>query len=153
MDKLIGILRRHVLTITFITTLLLCILYFAYLQSYNSKWINNYVKVVYLLPILAVYFFGFSGIFFLKKYTQLKFKAVFKHLSIILLPLVVCFAVMISYGFCLTVFNFQSIFLSIMNLCQYSYIILVIIVYPSIIFICTYSIINLIKPAVIEDAY
>lgn len=141
------------LIITFTLTVLLCVSYFAYLQGYNPKWINNYAKVVYLLPVLAVYLFGFSVVFFLKKYTQLKFKVIFKYLSVILLPLMACFSVMISYGLCLTVFNFQSIFLSSMNFCQYSYIMMVIIVSPSIIFSCTCSIINLIKPAVIEDVY
>lgn len=147
------LLKKRVTKITFMITLLSCILYFTYLQGYNPKWINNYVKVVYLLPVPAVYFFGFSGIFFLKKYTQLKFKVVFKHLGIILLPLVICFAAMISYGLCLTVFNFQSIFLSVVNFWQYSFIMFVIVVSPSIIFSCTCSIIRLIKPAAIQDIY
>lgn len=142
------------LIITFILTVLLCVSYFAYLQGYNPKLINDYAKVVYLLPVLAVYLLGFCVISFLKmKYTQLKFNVIFKHLHIILLPLVACFSAMVSYGSCLTVFNFQSIFVSIVNFWQYSFIMLVIVVSPSIIFSCTFSIIKLIKPVTIQDMY
>lgn len=153
MGKLIMLLRKRISITTFIITVLLCVSYFSYLQNYNPKWINDYVKVVYLLPVLVIYFCGFSIIFLLRKYTQLMFKVIFKHLSIILLPLVACFAAMISYGFCLTAFNFQSIFISIVNFWQYSFIMLVIVVSPSIIFSQICSIIKLIKPAAIQDMY
>lgn len=157
MDKIIRTLNKKILIITFIITILPCISYFAYLQSYNPKWINDYIRIFYLSVILGIYFFVFSILYIIKCKFKLQFKTIQKYFDIVLIPLVISFAVMFSYAICLTIFNFSSIFLSRLNFWQYSFIMLAMLVAPSIMFGQTLWITNfmqkMIKAAVIEDVY
>lgn len=152
MDK-----NKRILIITLIITILPCISYFAYLQSYNPKWINDYIKIFYLSVVLGIYFLVFSILYIIKCTFKLQFKKIQKHFDIALIPLVISFAVMFSYAICLTIFNFSSIFHSILNFWQYFFIILAILVAPSIMFGQTLWITNfmqkMIRTAVIEDVY
>lgn len=151
------LIDKKILIITFIITVLLCISYFTHLQSYNPKWINDYVKVFYLSLVLGIYFLGFSILYCIKYKFKLLFKKIQKCLDVALTPLVVSFAIMFSYTVCLTVFNFDSIFISVLNFYQYLFIMLAMLVAPCMMFGQTIWITsfmkNMVKPATVDHEY
>ena len=155
--KLIHLLIKNFLIITFVITVLSCVSYFINLQGHNPKWIDEYIRVVYLLGILSIYFLIFSILSLFMQKFKLRFKKLLTHSSILLFPLVTSFDVMLSYAFSLTLFNFGSIFVSRMSFFHYSIILLAILVAPSIMFSQTWYAVrlmqNMIKPAAIDNQY
>lgn len=139
-------------------TILFFISYFLTIRVSNANWINDYFSIVFLFSVFFAYFIVFASLYIFKTcYANVKYKIIFQHLNIILLPLVICFAITFAYFLCITVCEFNKIFYSLKNFCQYSLLAIFFIIAPTVMVSQTRYIIrqisDMVKRGLITERY
>lgn len=139
-------------------TIIFLMAYFLKISESNTNWINEYSTIFYLSAVFFIYFLMFAILYLFKtKYTEVRYKIVFQHLNIILLPLVICFAITISYFLCLTICKYSKIFYSPESFCHYLLISIFFLIGPIVMVSQTKyvirAIIDMVTPGLIAESF
>lgn len=132
--------------------------YFLTIRVSNANWINDYCSVIFLFLVFFAYFIIFASLYVFKRsHANVKYKVLFQHLNIILLPMVICFAITFAYFLCITVCEFNKIFYSLINFFQYLFLAIFFIIAPAVMVSQTRlvirQIIDMVKPGLITERY